>query len=210
MLNYYAHYPLSLSLAKRTQPANATTQAKKRRLSGSPSAKLAGIIPGENVDIVAIVLDQGSLTKTKGGITRRSVVLGDASERKVELILWRERAKNWNLQKGSIIAVKGARACLYNCIYQLATTYNTRIELAPSTDESTQLLQKWWMEKGKRSDFKPVYHIIALENALEELGKLREGRCHFIIKCSMKIADEKISYPSCPDCYKKTYQSDGS
>ncbi|KAK0429509.1 hypothetical protein QR680_011410 [Steinernema hermaphroditum] len=100
----------------------------------------------KRIDILGVVEDVGDLRQVAAQTAsepqeRRDIRIVDSSNTKLQLTLWGDNAKNFNVSHGDhpVMAIKNALVRHYNNCYYLNTNDTTRFELNPSGSRAAGL-----------------------------------------------------------------------
>ncbi|CUG87758.1 replication factor 51kDa, putative [Bodo saltans] len=105
---------------------------------------------GSLVDVLAVVMQTGELSNlvqkaTGKELTKRSIKIADSTA-SIELTLWDEGAKNWNIPTGSIVAFRQCRTGAFDGV-TLGTTQQTTFDTNPNIPD-TKKLSDWFHATG--------------------------------------------------------------
>lgn len=186
------------------------------------------------VDVLGIIKSVGennNFTSKSSGkpYDRRDITIVDESQTAINVGLWNKTAREFNLDVGTPIAIRGAKINEFNG-KQLSLVFTSMIISNPNVPEAYKL-KGWYDKEGStgtytnlRSTTTASSNLSSKEAILErltirqvneqKLGYNSSKPDFFTLKASISfIRPENFSYPACssPDCSKKVIeQSDGT
>lgn len=176
---------------------------------------------GSLVDVLAVVLQTAELSSivqksTGKELTKRAVKVADTSAA-IELTLWDESAKNWNIPAGSVVAFRQCRTGSFDGV-TLGTTQQTTFDLNPNIPD-TKKLSDWFVatggsdvsslsNQGTRGADKGDFENFKGRRFFEDIQTEHLGRGlkpdYIDVRCTpVYLKTDNQWYDACPTCNKK-------
>lgn len=212
-------YELVFDRGSDIRPCNAEVPSlPKKRYNFIPVELLKQRAANSMVDVLGVVLsvqEPNTIVQRSTGreLLRRTMKLGDATA-SVEVTLWNEEAKNWNLPAGTVVALSQLRTGSYNGV-TLTFTQQTTVTADPSDVPEAAKLLNWYRSTGGTS-------VQSLSSApAPGMGENSKGRKYFEeimnegigrgekpdyvdARCvPVYIKQDGLWYDACPQCNKK-------
>ncbi|KAK9475547.1 uncharacterized protein V1510DRAFT_409584 [Dipodascopsis tothii] len=192
-------------------------------------AKLHDMEKDTVVDVLGVLQDVRDCTQITARNTgrpydKRDVMIVDETGYSATVSIWGKNAVDFDVQVGSVMALKGAKINDYNNSRSLSLLQSSSMSIDPDITEAHKL-KGWYEGSGRSTTFTSLQSATGgmgsnrqdtpktiLQVKDEQLG-MSEQADYFTLKASVVFfKSENFSYPACPTegCNKKVIQdSDG-
>jgi ssDNA-binding replication factor A large subunit len=171
--------------------------------------KLSDISNEKIVDVVGIIIEVGDASVQKE-LAKRVIRIVDQSRFSAKVMLWGDVASQFNARNGDVVAIKCAHVTMFDGAFALSVSRMSYMTVNPEIEECRQLVE-WYSDQDSDDDtYPPSIIFMTLEEANEKISRSSEPFYFTFDGHISAIDQERMTYPSCHTCSKKTRECDGS